>query len=491
MRTFHRVIGLMELGVAVALVVLGAQIPSEREVTAGFGQVSQVTAGSEKEITLLRGQVDHLKRQDFAKRAELLRQHTRTVSETAAQQQIDFRTVEAMAQAMGDVSKAVRGWADTVDTDRMKTVSAGFGATADMLDKNAAASEKAANEVDQAMADIARDGARLAQLLKQSPPDLKSARIVYDGLGTFDAGLEKLDDMIKTERMEAIKDGLAGLDESLTGTAGQVEKLGALTYPVMTINGLKPMIESKAFWPDAPQVAEGLKKASSGVKATTKELDRVNKGLPDIRKALAESRKSIARSRESVGTALKQQGEAEKLLVAIPTEVAALADGLPKIGKSFSTILRETKKLKELAAAMRATQAILDENTKRWPEIAAGLKQSAVVLDQAQLQLKTAAKNRDQYERAMASTSEVAKSFADMLPELTDQLDSRLDQQHASLGQVEQGLAEINSSMPAVEGQTVRLLRTVRWLLWLVGGLVMLHAVYVLRMTKPRPTSPG
>jgi len=486
MRTFHRLIGVLQLGVAATLLVLGVQIPDEGEVTAGFGRVSHVTGGGEKQVALLRDQVGHLKRQDFTKRAELLRQHTKTVSEMAGQQQIDFRTVEAMAQAMGDVSKAVRGWADTVDADRMKTISAGFAATADMLDKNAAASEKAAGEVDQAMADIARDGARLAQLLKQSPPDLKSARIVYDGLGTFDAGLEKLDDMIKTERIDAIKEGLAGLDESLIGTAGQVDKLGNLTYPIMTINGLKPSVETKAFWPDAPKVAEGLKKASTGVQASTKELDRVVKGLPDIRKALAESRKSIARSRESVGTALKQQAEAEKLLVAIPMEIATLAEGLPKIGTSFSTILRETKKLKELAAAMRATQAILDENVKKWPELAAGLKQSALVLEQAQTQLKAAGKNREQYERAMASTSAVAKSFSELLPEFTEQLDSRLDQQHASLAQMGSGLEEINHSLPVVEGQTVRLLRTVKWLLWLAGGLVMLHAVAAFRSVKSR-----
>lgn len=147
MRTFHRLLGLLELGVAVALVVLGAQIPHGDEVTAGFGLVSQVTTGAEKEVSLIRGELDHLKRQDFAKRTDLLRQHTRTVSETAAQQQIDFRTVEALAQALGDVSKAIRGWGDTVDPERMKTISAGFAATADMLDKNAAASEKAAKSI--------------------------------------------------------------------------------------------------------------------------------------------------------------------------------------------------------------------------------------------------------------------------------------------------------------------------------------------------------
>ncbi|WP_020473856.1 coiled-coil domain-containing protein [Zavarzinella formosa] len=486
MQTLHRLIGLLEIGVAITLVVLGAQIPGEDEVTAGFARTGRLTGGAEKEIGMLREQVDQLRRQDFASRAEKLRTHTRTVSETATKQQLDFRTIEAMAQAMGDVSKAIKSWSETIDTDRMKTIATGFAATATMLDNNAAASEKAADEVDQAMNSIAKDGARLAELLKQSPPDLKAAKIVYDGLGTFDAGLEKLDDLIKAERVDSIKEGLAGLDESITGTAGQVEKLGNVTYPVMTINGLKPTIETKSFWPEAPKVAEGLKKASTGVQATSKELDRVAKSLPEVRKALAESRKSIARSRESVGSALKQQAEAEKLLVAIPKEIAELAEGLPKIGKSFSMILRETKKLKELAAAMRATQAILEENLKRWPEVANGLKKSAIVLDQAQAQLLAATKNRDQYEQAMASTSQVAKSFADLLPEFTEQLDSRLEQQHASLSQMEHGLGEINTSLPQAENQTLRLLRTVKWLLWLVSGLILLHALTVFRSTKPK-----
>ena len=75
------------------------------------------------------------------------------------------------------------------------------------------------------------------------------------------------------------------------------------------------------------------------------------------------------------------------------------------------------------------------------------MKQSAVVLEHAQAQLTSASKNREQYERAMSSTSEVGKSFAELLPEFTDQLDSRFVPQPASHGQMGRGLGGVEGGL--------------------------------------------
>jgi len=112
--------------------------------------------------------------------------------------------------------------------------------------------------------------------------------------------------------------------------------------------------------------------------------------------------------------------------------------------------------------------------------VAAGLKKSATVLDQARAQLDTAAASRGEYEKAMESSTRVARSLAELLPAFTDQLDSRLGQQEASLEQMETGLVEVNKSLPVMETKTGELIQTATWLLYLVAGLVALHAGYVL-----------
>lgn len=474
-------LGVLEAAIAVTVVVIAVQLPSRDDVSNNFDRVEKVTDGTEKQVRLMKHQVADLRKQDFPTKAEQLRVHTRTAAESANRQQIDFQTVDAIARSLADVSKGLTLWADTVDAERMKQVSKGLGETATYLDKGVAdPSEKAAADLEIALGNLEKDSAKLAILLRQSAPDLKAAKNIHDGLGSFDTGLDKLGDLVKPERITAMKEGLEGLETSLTTTADQIDKVAGLTYPVITFNGLKPNVEMKPFWPDADKVAAGLRKATKGVQAANKDLDVMSKSLPDLQKALLESRKSVAQTRESLGTALKQQAETEKLMKSVPEQTAVLAEALPKIGRTFTTMLRETKKLRELAAGLRAVQKTLDDTLKGWPDVAKGLKKSAVVLDQARAQLDSTSANRAEYEKAMQSSQSVARSLADLLPAFTDQLDSRLGQQEASLEQMETGLAEVNQSLPVMEEKTANLFQTVKWLLCLVGALVALHAAYVL-----------
>ena len=45
---------------------------------------------------------------------------------------------------------------------------------------------------------------------------------------------------------------------------------------------------------------------------------------------------------------------------------------------------------------------------------------------------------------------------------------------------METGLTEVNQSLPVMEEKTSELMRTIKWLLYLVGALIALHAGYVL-----------
>jgi uncharacterized phage infection (PIP) family protein YhgE len=480
-RYFLYALAAVEAAVAAALLVVGLHLPARIEIRGNFNQVEKVTAGAETQVHLMREQLTDLRQHDFAGKADELRRHTRTAADTAGRQQIDFQTVEAIARSLADVSKGLYTWADTVDADRMKKVSVGLGQTAEFLETGVVdPSEKSAAELEAALVGLEKDSARLAALLRQSPPDLKAARAIHDGLGSFDAGLDKLGELLKADRIDAMKDGMTGLDNSLTSTAEQVEKVGRLSYPIVTFNGLKPNVEMQKFWPEADKVADGLKKSSKGARAANQELESISKTLPDLRKAMDESRKSVGQTRAALGTALKQQAETEKLLKTVPDQTAALAEALPKMGRTLSRMLHETKKLRALAAGLRAVRKTMDDTLAAWPDVAAGLKRSASVLDEASTRLDQAAASRTEYEKAMEGSTRVARSLADLLPVFTDQLDSRMGQQEASLEQMEGGLMEVNKSLPVMEEKTSELIQTVKWLLYLVAGLVALHAGYVL-----------
>src|SRR5262249_44067185 len=155
------------------IVVVAWELPARSEVRDQFGRVEKVTGGAETQVRLMRDQVTDLRNQGIVAKADELRRHTRTAADTAGRQQIDFQTVEAIARSLADVSKGLNTWADTVDAERMKKVSTGLGQTAEFLDSGVAEpSEKSAAELEVALAGLERDSARLATLLRQSPPDL-------------------------------------------------------------------------------------------------------------------------------------------------------------------------------------------------------------------------------------------------------------------------------------------------------------------------------
>lgn len=480
-RLILALVGVFEVAVAIVLVSLAIQLPRDHEVRAQFGHARQVVGGTESQVRSMREQVADLRRQDLPQRSDQLRMHTKAVADTASQRQIDFVTVEAIARSLGDVSKGLNAWAGTVDAERMKRVSHGLGEAADFLDRSVAdGADKSAMELEKALEGVEKDSARLAALLRQATPDLKAARAIHDGLAHFDLGLEKLDAILHPDRIASMKEGMVGLESSLNSTAEQVDKLSAYSYPVVTINGLKPQVENKPFWPDAEKVAVGLRKASKGATAANQELVVLDKSIPEIRTALAESRKSVAQTKASLAGVLKNQQETEKLLRTVPEQTATLAEALPKIARGLTAALRETKKLRDLAAGLRAVRLTLDDSLKNWPEVANGLKKSSVVLEDAQKQLNAATVHRAEYERAMASSAQAARSFAELLPAFTDQLDMRLSQQEASLAQMETGITEVSAKLPELEEKSSTMVRTVRVLLSLLSALVVIHAVYLL-----------
>ena len=116
------------------------------------------------------------------------------------------------------------GRADTIDAEHeegcLPWLMAGY------LETNVAdASEKSAADLEKTLAALDRDAGRLATLLRQAPPDLKAAKAVHDGLGSFDAGLDKLNELMKADRLQAMKEGFEGMETALGSTADQVDKV--------------------------------------------------------------------------------------------------------------------------------------------------------------------------------------------------------------------------------------------------------------------------
>jgi DNA repair exonuclease SbcCD ATPase subunit len=385
------------------------------------------------------------------------------------------------------VATGLDGFGEALDGENLGKVAVGFGATASYLDEQVApAAGKAADRLDASTAALRDDAKKLSALLRQAPPDLKATREIHDSLERFGEGLEKMQDMLKGQRLATMREGFKGLEGSLTTGAEQVERLAGYHYPIVTMRGLRPDVEQRKFWPEGDKIADGMRKAAAGAKSADEEMAALEADLPKLRASLDESRKMATRTREALALALKQQDKLETLLRDVPEHSARLADELPKLTGDLTRILRETERLKDVAVMLRQAQKGVETAVGRWPALKTDLGKASTLLRSTQGQLRQALERRQDYEAALKQSIVLAESFATLLPVYLESLDRQLQEQEQGLGELGRGLDDVSAAIPEYAQATNNLVGTARLLAWLVAGIVLLHAAYLLVGARTR-----
>jgi len=480
-RILFPILGLLETAIAGVLVFLGSQLPSGDEVGRGFQGAQRVTDRAGTQVQIFRRQVQDLRRPELQQLANRMQKQTQLVTRTLRQQQVDFETVRTMRDVLGEVANGLDGLADTMDPASVRRLGDGLAETAAFLeDKVVPGAAQAADDIEASTEALRTDAKRLGSLLRQAPLDLKAAREIHDSLGRFGDGLERMNGLLKAQRLDTMRDGFRGLDDALTSGADQVERLAGYTYPVVEFNGLKPEVAQKQFWPEGEKIATGMRKAAAGATAAGKEMDSLTKELPQLRNSLDESRKVVLKTREALGLALAQQDKLEPLLKDAPQHAAKLAEDLPKIGQDLARVLRDTQQMKKVAAALRQAHQGIENTVTRWPELRKALANSAVLLRTTRDQLDSALQHRHDYESAMKQSVVLAESVAATLPLVTEQVDCRLDEEEHALRELGQSLDDVQAALPAYERTTQQVFRSGRLLAWLAAAVIGLHGCYLM-----------
>ncbi len=474
-------IGLLELAVAGVLVAFACQLPGRAEVDNTFGRAEHVTQRTGKQVRLFRQQVHDLRRPELQDLGRQLQAETKTVTGTLRAQSVDFDRLRTVGDALGDMAGGLDGLGETLDGQAFGQVGQGLGATASYLDEQVApAAGQAAGHLDEATAGLREDARQLSVLLRQAPPDLKATREIHDGLVRFGEGLDKMQDLLKAQRLGTMRDGFKGLETSLNTGAEQVDRLSGYHYPVVSFRGLKPEIEQRKFWPDGDKIADGMRKAAAGAKAADEEMAGLEADLPKLRSSLDESRKMADHTRQALAVALTQQSKIEKLLKDVPEHGARLAEELPKLTADLSRILRETERLRNVGALLRQAQQGVETAVARWPQLKTQFGKAATLLRATQAQLRQALDRRSEYEAALKQSIVLAESFSTLLPLYLESLDRQLEEQEQGLDDLGHGLDDVGEAIPEYARATNGLVGTARLLAWLVAGIVTLHGVYVL-----------
>ena len=252
-----------------------------------------------------------------------------------------------------------------------------------------------------------------------------------------------------------------------------------MSYPIVTFRGLQPRVDSRPFWPEGERIADGMRKAARGATAAKNEMERMREDLPRLKASLEESRKIVDLTRETLTGALKQQDQVEPLLKHVPESTARLAEAAPELGSDLAKILRQTSHLKNIAVLLRETQKSLDAAITQWPEMRKNLGRSADLLRAMQMQMKHALEHRTEYEASLEQTVVLVRTFAAVLPLLTEELESELHDQERSLDTLGTSIDEVSATLPACEQTASRILTMSRLLMVLVAGIFGLHGAYL------------
>ena len=486
--------GVLEAAVAVVLLGAAWYLPGPRDVHDKVERVENVSKQSSVQVKHLRTQVQALRERQPVVRdlAQRLEQHTKDITGNLKEQQVDYDTVRTVSDSLGDVAKGLDGFSETLDPKGVQQMGKGLGATADYLDgKLVPGADKAAADLEKSMELLRTDALRLAALLRDAPLDLKTARELNESLAKFSDSLKRMSVTMRPESLDAMNEGFEGLETSLTTGADQVERLTGYNYPVVTFSGLRPHIESHAFWPEGGRIADGMRKAAKGASAAKKEMACMQDDLPRLKESLDESRKIVEKTQEALDHALKQQEKVEPLLKDIPEHAARLAEELPQLGSDLAKILRDTKRLKDVAVMLRDTQKSLDAAVAQWPEMRKNLGRSADLLRAMQEQVKHALEHRSEYEASLEQTLILIRTFAGVLPLLTEELESELQEQENSLANLGTSIDEVSAALPACEQTASRILTMSRLLMILVAGIFGLHGGYLCLGSRLGPQYSG
>lgn len=469
-------LGLVEVIVAVALVLLGLNLPNDEDVRRSFAGGGKVTGAAGDQVRLLRGQVADLRRARLGPTAERLEVATRTVSAATRKSRVDFDAVRTIRDATGRAADGLDGLAGALDPEALAELGDGLGATADFLDRDVLpAAVKAADDLDAASGRLQAGVRRFAEVARAASLDLKPLRELHDGLARFDEGLAALHATLDPRRLAAIRQATEGAEGVVAEASRLARRAAGYTYPVVTLDGLKPRVGNRPFWPGGAEVGADMSKVAAGMAAMGREVDGLSKELPRIQAAVAESRETIGATREGLAVALARQQEVERLSAELPAQVVRLAEELPRLTADLSKALRGTERLRGVAVALRESRRGVDAAVASLPRVRSGLSGSASLLRATRDQLDQAVRNRAEYEAAREQVEGLAEELADLLPALAHGLEARLDGEEQILAEMAEGLTLVDAALPVYSRAISRSLIVGRLLALLVAAVAGLH----------------
>jgi len=491
-RLMFPALGALEMAAAAALVVLGASLPAPEEVRQSFDGARRVTDAAGGQVRALRGQADALRRSGLRETADRFGASALAAAGVMKAQRIDFEKVHALRDAMGRAADGLGTLSGVLDPEGLGRLGAGLGEAADFLDRDVIpTTRRTADDLEAASKPLQATARRLAAAAREAPLNLGPVRELHDSLARFDEGMAAVGAMLDPRRLAPLRRATEGAEGAVSEAARMAERAAGYSYPVVEVDGLRPRLKTRPFWPRGAEVGADLKKVAAGVSAMGVEVDALSRELPGIQAAVAESRKALGATRRGLAAALTHQAEVDRLLKEMPGQADRLASALPVLTGDLSKALRSTSRLGEVAASLRKARAGVDASGALWPDLRRGLVGSASLLRAARDQLDAVLTRREEYEAAAGQVDALSAALAALGPRAADGIAGRLDEEDKVMAELAGGIEQVGAALPVYSRALSRCLRVGRLLAWLVAAVAGLHGAFVALGGRPAAVAPA
>jgi len=475
-------LAVLEFCAAGVLLALVWELPGPADLRDAFGRAERIGQKTEDQVQNLRKELHGFatRQPEMQDLTNQLQKQLKAVTMYLGNQQVDFQSIEAVRDALGDVADGLNGISQLLDPKSVRPLGTALAATAAYLeDKVAPTATRAADQLEASVEVLRVEAENLSAVFRSVSLDPRSLQESMTRLDQFDQALVWLAANSSPPRMQLLKQQLKALDGSVAEMADRVALLAGQTYPSMTFTGFVPTVVQKPIWPDGQSVVQGLRQAAYLLSLGNRYLASLTEGAPSFEQAAKEARNVVFQLRQVLQLAAHQREEWAPVLRNLPENAARLAENLPKLGDGLARLLRDTDRLKDVAGVLRQAQKGIDNMVETWPDLQKKLGRSAVMLRATRKQLNYVLEHRPEYETSLKGVTLLTQTFASNLPVFTSQLQQDLAEQERALGGLQQSIEDAMAVLPHCQTSARRIIQLTRILLALLAGVVSLHAVYL------------
>ncbi len=481
-RPLHLAMGFVEILVAVVLGGFVLQLPGPDEVIEKVGRVEAVSRESGQQVAGLRQQLAIIRQREPRARqvAERMREQVRRSGQDLRAQKIDYEeATERLADALGKTADGINEAVEGLSSEWLDNLALSLALTADFLDKRVVpAAGTAGSRLEESSRELRADARRLSALWAQAPLDVQMARSAYQFLGQFNASLEVVSDRLDEERIHVVLLELKGMELSVLSAADSAERLGSMTNP-LEVFSLKRDQQPKTLWPEGKQSAARLRDLARGIEEARRQLLAQADLVPAVRAWVDAGRASTADARRDLARVIQQRLSEDPKLRNTPLYVASMAEDVLAVGEELGRLLRQTNRLREVSKHLRQAGEGTIVAKRRFQEMRVGLVHFAGLLHRLEASLRQV-RRENAFKSSLEQTLAALAAFVDALPVLTDSLESELEEQDRSIGRLQGSVDRLSETLPESGRAAARLVQMTRILMLLMGGLFILHGVYLI-----------